>query len=38
VKELWKFCDYVHVEVAAAMLVELSSGGDLWEREAPRQR
>jgi hypothetical protein len=36
-KELWKFCNYVDVEVAAAMIRE-QPPDDWWERGAPRER
>ncbi len=36
-KELWKFCNYLQVEVAAAMIIEQPSH-DWWERGAPRER
>jgi hypothetical protein len=37
VKELWKFCNYLQVEVAAAMIQE-QPPHDWWERGAPRER
>jgi hypothetical protein len=36
-KELWKFCNHLQVEVAAAMLRE-QPPHDWWERGAPRER
>ena len=36
-KELWKFCNYLDVEVAAAMILE-QPVIDWWERGAPRER
>ena len=36
-KELWKFCNYLQVEVAAAMIIE-QPPHDWWERAAPRER
>jgi hypothetical protein len=36
-KELWKFCNYLQVEVAAAMITE-QPPQDWWERGAPRGR
>lgn len=36
-KELWKFCNYLQVEVAAAMIIE-QPPQDWWERGAPRER
>jgi hypothetical protein len=36
-KELWKFCNYLHVEVAAAMIRD-QPPTDWWERGAPRER
>jgi hypothetical protein len=36
-KELWKFCNYLQVEVAAAMIRE-DPPNDWWERGAPRRR
>ena len=36
-KELWKFCNYLHVEVAAAIISE-QAPRDWWERGAPRER
>lgn len=36
-KELWKFCNHLQVEVAAAVIREQPSH-DWWERGAPRQR
>ena len=36
-KELWKFCNYLQVEVAAAMIRE-QPPNDWWERGAPRER
>jgi hypothetical protein len=36
-KELWKYCNYLDVEVAAAMIRE-QPPHDWWERGAPRQR
>jgi hypothetical protein len=36
-KELWKFCNYVQVEVTAAMIRE-QPPHDWWERGAPRER
>lgn len=35
-KELWKFCNYLQVEVAAAMIRE-GAPTDWWERGAPRE-
>ena len=35
-KELWKFCNYLQVEIAAAMIRE-QPPNDWWERGAPRQ-
>jgi len=35
-KELWKFCNYLQVEVAAAMIREQQPPTDWWERGAPR--
>jgi hypothetical protein len=35
-KELWKFCNYLQVEVAAAMIRE-DPPNDWWERGAPRR-
>jgi hypothetical protein len=36
-KELWKFCNYLQVEVAAAIIRE-QAPRDWWERGAPRER
>jgi hypothetical protein len=36
-KELWKFCNYLHVEVAAAMIID-QPPHDWWEQGAPRER
>jgi hypothetical protein len=36
-KELWKFCNHLPVEIAAAMIREQPSH-DWWERGAPRER
>jgi hypothetical protein len=36
-KELWKFCNHLPVEVAAAMIRE-EPPSDWWERGAPRER
>jgi hypothetical protein len=36
-KELWKFCNYLDVEVGAAMILE-QPVIDWWERGAPRER
>jgi len=36
-KELWKFCNYLQVEVAANIIRE-QAPNDWWERGAPRQR
>lgn len=36
-KELWKFCNYLQVDVAAAMIIE-QPPHDLWERGSPRER
>jgi hypothetical protein len=36
-KELWKFCNYLQLKVAAAMIIE-QPPHDWWERGAPRQR
>jgi hypothetical protein len=36
-KELWKFCNYLQVEVAARMIRE-QPPNDWWERGAPRER
>jgi hypothetical protein len=36
-KELWKYCNYLHPEIAAAMIRE-QPPHDWWERGAPRQR
>ena len=36
-KELWKFCNYRQVEVAAALILE-DPPNDWWERGAPRER
>lgn len=36
-KELWKFCNLLHVETAAAIIAE-QSPHDWWERGAPRGR
>ena len=35
-KELWKFCNSLQVEVAAAMIRD-QPPGDWWERGAPRR-
>ncbi|HKG49579.1 MAG TPA: hypothetical protein VKB14_04015 [Actinomycetales bacterium] len=36
-KELWKFCNHLPVEIAAAMIRE-EPAHDWWERGAPRER
>ncbi|KAB7743092.1 hypothetical protein GA707_15760 [Nostocoides sp. F2B08] len=36
-KELWKFCNHLHVEVAAAMIKDQPLQ-DWWELGAPRER
>ena len=36
-KELWKFCNYLQVEVAATM-IRGQPPNDWWERGAPRER
>ena len=36
-KELWKYCNLVQVEIAAAMIRE-QPAHDWWERGAPRRR
>jgi hypothetical protein len=36
-KELWKYCNYLDAEVAAAMTRE-QPPADWWERGAPRKR
>ena len=36
-KELWKYCNYLQVEIAAAMIRE-QPPHDWWERGAPRRR
>jgi hypothetical protein len=36
-RELWKFCNYLQVEVAAAMIRE-KPPNDWWERGAPKER
>jgi hypothetical protein len=36
-KELWKFCNHLPVEVAAAMIRE-EPPNDWWERGAPKER
>ena len=36
-KELWKYCNYLQVETAAAMIRE-QPPRDWWERGAPRER
>jgi hypothetical protein len=36
-KQLWKFCNYLQVEVAAAIISE-QAPRDWWERGAPRER
>ena len=36
-KELWKFCNYLQVEVAASIIRE-QAPDDWWERGAPRER
>jgi hypothetical protein len=36
-KELWKYCNYLQPEIAAAMIRERPPQ-DWWERGAPRQR
>jgi hypothetical protein len=36
-KELWKFCNHLPVEIAAAMIQE-QPPHDWWERGAPRKR
>jgi hypothetical protein len=36
-KELWKFCNHLHVEVAAAMIID-QPPQDWWELGAPRAR
>lgn len=37
-KELWKFCNYLRVVVAAAMIRRGEPSDDWWERGAPRER
>ena len=36
-KELWKYCNHLEVEIAAAMIGE-QPPHDWWERGAPRER
>ena len=36
-KELWKFCNYLQVDVAAAMIIE-QPPHDWWEQGAPKER
>ena len=36
-KELWKYCNHLEVEIAAAMIRE-QPPHDWWERGAPRER
>jgi hypothetical protein len=36
-KELWKFCNHLPVEIAAAIILE-QSPTDWWERGAPKER
>jgi hypothetical protein len=36
-KELWKFCNYLPVEIAAAVIQE-QPPNDWWERGAPSER
>ncbi|MGW5237671.1 hypothetical protein ACWEOW_01920 [Monashia sp. NPDC004114] len=36
-KELWKFCNLVHVEIAARVITE-EAPTDWWERGAPKNR
>jgi len=36
-KELWKFCNLTHIEIAARVIAEEAPTG-WWERGAPRQR
>ena len=36
-KELWKYCNYLQVEIEAAMIRE-QPPHDWWERGAPRER
>jgi hypothetical protein len=36
-KELWKYCNLVHVEIAAAIIRD-QPPHDWWERGAPRRR
>jgi len=36
-KELWKFCNYLQVEVAATV-IRGQPPNDWWERGAPRER
>lgn len=36
-KELWKFCNYLQVQIVAAMVRE-KPPNDWWERGAPRER
>ena len=36
-KELWKYCNYLQVEIAAAMIQD-QPPHDWWERGAPRER
>ncbi|MEU0563168.1 hypothetical protein [Dactylosporangium sp. NPDC006015] len=36
-KELWKYCNYGPVEIAAEV-IRAQPPGDWWERGAPRQR
>lgn len=36
-KELWKFCNYLQVEVAAT-IIRKEAPNEWWERGAPRER
>lgn len=36
-KELWKFCNLTHIEIAARVIAEEAPTG-WWERGAPRER
>jgi hypothetical protein len=36
-KELWKYCNYLQVEIARAMIQD-QPPHDWWERGAPRER
>ncbi len=36
-KELWKFCNYLNVEIAARIIAD-DPPNDWWERGAPRRR